>query len=289
MREPMKPREWIFIIFIVILLQFIVQVAAWLYGGNTGALGYVSFAGTVVSIILAVLAIVYSNFQSISQQSSADRISGQVERLIGVTGNIETGKKSLVSTISHLNNLAQKLDESIANQGNINQKVDGIVKKFERSMSKSSISSKDSLSVDGQNMSMGDFNAPFTHGYLAQITQSIFFYYGAKLGLSLTAVSDELVQPILRGIVKDGDSAFDAYNDGMQVISWQFFITHGYLVFVDEQENDYDRKFSLHEDFEESCLKFIEYLKGLSKDVRDSSDEMLLRIVEVCESKLVND
>ncbi|MEZ8154581.1 hypothetical protein ACED23_26400 [Vibrio splendidus] len=66
-KEKVKPREWLYIIFIIILLQFIVQAAAWLYGGNDGALGYISFAGTVVSIILAVLAIVYSYIQSLSQ------------------------------------------------------------------------------------------------------------------------------------------------------------------------------------------------------------------------------
>ncbi len=58
--KKLETREWVFIMLIVVLIQFIIQASAWLYGGNSGALGYLSFAGTAVSIILAVLAIIYS-------------------------------------------------------------------------------------------------------------------------------------------------------------------------------------------------------------------------------------
>lgn len=285
----MKTREWLLIIFIVILLQFIVQVSAWLYGGNTGALGYVSFAGTVVSIILAVLAIVYSNFQSISQQNSAERISSQVEKLIGVTENIEAGKKGLVTSISHLNSLAQKVDESIAHQGSISRKVDGIVRKFESAMSGGTLSDKkisQNSTSTTDNVEEGIFHNPFSHGYIAQLTQCVFFYYGAKLGLTISEVSEALALPILRDIVKEDDTGFDAYNEGMQVVSWQFFVSHGYLILDEGREEDSSRKYSLNKVFERYCAEFVEYLKGISKEDEDSYDKMLIGILEGCESRL---
>ncbi|WP_425543427.1 hypothetical protein, partial [Aeromonas salmonicida] len=66
--KKLETREWIFVILITVLIQFIIQASAWLYGGNSGALGYLSFAGTAVSIILAVLAIIYSFLQSSAQE-----------------------------------------------------------------------------------------------------------------------------------------------------------------------------------------------------------------------------
>ncbi|WP_376882698.1 hypothetical protein [Aeromonas salmonicida] len=79
--KKLETREWIFVILITVLIQFIIQASAWLYGGNSGALGYLSFAGTAVSIILAVLAIIYSFLQSSAQEKSSLNISTQVANL----------------------------------------------------------------------------------------------------------------------------------------------------------------------------------------------------------------
>ncbi|NUE48125.1 hypothetical protein HUC45_24465, partial [Escherichia coli] len=77
---------------ITVLLKHIIQASAWLYGGNSGALGYLSFAGTAVSIILAVLAIIYSFLQSSAQEKSSLNISTQVAKLVDVVQNIEISK-----------------------------------------------------------------------------------------------------------------------------------------------------------------------------------------------------
>ncbi|WCH32275.1 hypothetical protein ONZ60_03945 [Aeromonas salmonicida] len=54
--KKLETREWIFVILITVLIQFIIQASAWLYGGNSGALGYLSFAGTAgIQIISATL------------------------------------------------------------------------------------------------------------------------------------------------------------------------------------------------------------------------------------------
>lgn len=118
----MKTREWFYIIFIVILIQFIVQAAAWLYSGNNGALAYISFAGTVVSIILAVLAIMYSFVQSSSQQQSSSTISSQVDKLMDVVDKIDLSKQSLSDTLSHLNSVSRKLTTPLNNMTKLRKK-----------------------------------------------------------------------------------------------------------------------------------------------------------------------
>ncbi|HGY5264072.1 TPA: hypothetical protein ACNU2R_003483, partial [Aeromonas salmonicida subsp. salmonicida] len=100
--KKLETREWIFVILITVLIQFIIQASAWLYGENSGALGYLSFAGTAVSIILAVLAIIYSFLQSSAQEKSSLNISTQVAKLVDVVQNIEISKGTLQLTLEHL-------------------------------------------------------------------------------------------------------------------------------------------------------------------------------------------
>lgn len=63
-------REWVFSIVIVSLVQAFVWYSAFVNAGSGSALNFISFAGTLVSIILAVLAIGYTYGESISQKKS---------------------------------------------------------------------------------------------------------------------------------------------------------------------------------------------------------------------------
>lgn len=280
----MKTREWLYIIFIVVLLQFIIQVAAWLYGGNSGALNYISFAGTIVSIILAVLAIVYSFVQSISQQSSSEKISSQVEKLIGVTNNIEVSKEGLSDTIRSLSSMAQKIDESIAHQGQIKVQVDNIAAKFDASMTQGAIfshTSKENPSGVGRNKELGK---PFSGMYTGFIMQSLFLYYGKRLGLGLGDIPDSLIMPVLSSFtdVKKGNvRSFKSFNEGLFVGAWQALATNEYIVVDDEMS------FDLNENFEAQCEQYIELRKGnTAEDEKEPEDDILDLVIADCEKRV---
>lgn len=85
-KKTLSTREWCLVIAILSLIQFFVHWVSYQFGGSPNALGYVSFAGTLVSIMLGLIAIIYSFVQSISQSTSVVEIREQVERLI-VAGN----------------------------------------------------------------------------------------------------------------------------------------------------------------------------------------------------------
>lgn len=96
-------REWIFVIILVILSQFLLHQYASNVMNEIQVINYISFSGTIVSIILAILAIVYSFFQSITQQSNSDKIASNLESLTGVASSVNTSVDIMGTQVETLN------------------------------------------------------------------------------------------------------------------------------------------------------------------------------------------
>jgi len=98
----MKTREWILIILLLSIVQAFIWYVSFVNSSNISALGYVSFAGTIISIILAVVAIIYNFTESVGQKNKSDLISIQIEKLRDVVSNIDLKSDSLdiISEIS---------------------------------------------------------------------------------------------------------------------------------------------------------------------------------------------
>ncbi|RUE12482.1 hypothetical protein [Pseudomonas aeruginosa] len=103
-------REWLLTIFIIVILQFILHWLAFQYRGSSNALGYISFAGTVVSIVLGVVAIIYSFVQSISHSTSVEEMRAQVEDLIAATKDINKSKDSLHESTTKIISAVESLN-----------------------------------------------------------------------------------------------------------------------------------------------------------------------------------
>ncbi|MFQ1618559.1 hypothetical protein ACK34R_09885 [Aeromonas veronii] len=73
-------------------------------------MAYVSFAGTIVSIILAVLAIIYSFVQTQAQQSTSDSISREIFRLNDITTRIDDTSKNMTIAVTNLPSVVEKLE-----------------------------------------------------------------------------------------------------------------------------------------------------------------------------------
>lgn len=88
-------REWIQLIITLTIVQAFFWYAVFENSQSSSALGYVSFAGTLVSIILAVLAIGYTYGESVSQKNKGDGLASQINTLGSLIENVELEAKSL--------------------------------------------------------------------------------------------------------------------------------------------------------------------------------------------------
>lgn len=147
-----EKKDFVYIFVISIILQFIIYFLSFIYGGSVTALGYVSFAGTLISIILAVIAIGYTYGESIKQKTSSDQLLVEIAGLrdikdklawqVGVLENIADIKSAVEDTKKAVNgiDLAKSLkqfsdmfEESRSNSPNIIvelDKTEEIIKSF---------------------------------------------------------------------------------------------------------------------------------------------------------------
>ncbi|WP_421222165.1 hypothetical protein [Aeromonas enteropelogenes] len=92
---PFSKREWVQLTILLAIIQAFFWYAVFENSQSASALGYVSFAGTLVSIILAVLAIGYTYGESISQKSKSDGLAEQIKTLGTLIDSVEIEAKSL--------------------------------------------------------------------------------------------------------------------------------------------------------------------------------------------------
>ncbi|MCG6221607.1 hypothetical protein NB600_18320 [Vibrio antiquarius] len=281
--EKMKPREWLYIIFIIILLQFIVQAAAWLYGGNDGALGYISFAGTVVSIILAVLAIVYSYIQSLSQQNSATQISSQVDKLISITERMDMSKNDLTMSLDNLKKVSEKIDITIEHQTQIKEHVESLSNDFKEVDFDKLMGSEDTVSRYAASQKNSDdyFDKPFSGGYVGLSHMCIFLYYAEKKGVTLDQVVDELIIPTFDSFVEFSDDyerkKLVEFYRGSFTNAYQTLASFDFIYVIETGES---RQFALNNGFSDACEQFIEF--AINEESDDRSTDLLQTIISSC-------
>jgi len=105
-------REWLLILFLVLLVQFIVQGSAFVYCNKGSALNYWSLVGTSVSIILALLAIIWSFIQNMVQQKGSSSIASQIERLQSVVLEASKSGVEFSGQVDRLNEVRTQLQET---------------------------------------------------------------------------------------------------------------------------------------------------------------------------------
>lgn len=97
--KKVQTKDWIYLFIISFFLQFIIYYFSYIYGGSVKALGYISFAGTLISIILAVIAIGYTYGESIKQKGSSDQLLLEIASLRDI-------KDKLAGQVDILENIA---------------------------------------------------------------------------------------------------------------------------------------------------------------------------------------
>lgn len=124
-------REWILFIIIISLIQGFVWYSAFVHAGSGSALNFISFAGTLVSIILAVLAIGYTYGESITQKNHSDTVVNQISKLNDAIDTISSQTESFnqIKDISNtLTQYSEKVDSKFERTHQEVRSITGIIK-----------------------------------------------------------------------------------------------------------------------------------------------------------------
>lgn len=113
-KTKFSKREWIHLIITLSIVQAAIWFVSFVYANNSSALGYISFAGTIISIILAVLAIGYTYGESHQQKNSSLTLANQIESLVAIKDKLEIQAESL-SDIKHLKNTLENFSNKVDN------------------------------------------------------------------------------------------------------------------------------------------------------------------------------
>ena len=124
-------REWVFLMVVVMLGQFIVQSAAFVYCGTGSALNYWSLVGISVSIILALLAIIWSYIQNMLQQRSSLNIGAQIERLSATVSDVNKSGVLVKDELDRLDDLSRQLQETVSLTKESRQEIHAMGQKVE--------------------------------------------------------------------------------------------------------------------------------------------------------------
>lgn len=94
----------------LLITQWSVEAA-----GNREVIDYVSFAGTVVGMILAILAIVYSYLSNASQRSDAEALRIQISNLNDAIGKAQVSGSQFTSEVNRLEEIRETIAQTAAN------------------------------------------------------------------------------------------------------------------------------------------------------------------------------
>ncbi|WP_447826764.1 hypothetical protein [Aeromonas hydrophila] len=110
-KNHFKTREWWMLIVLIVLIQWVVHFWSTEAMSSSEMVSYVSFAGTLVSTILAVLAIIYSFIQSASQQTSSEIISREVYRLQDIVNAVNSSAAKVNESLEKLPGIIDNLEK----------------------------------------------------------------------------------------------------------------------------------------------------------------------------------
>lgn len=89
-------REWLMLIVILLMLEAGALVASHAFMSNQDVINYISFASTIASLLLAVLAIVYGFYQSESQKRVGDGIEVHLLKITNATDKMSAVSQELM-------------------------------------------------------------------------------------------------------------------------------------------------------------------------------------------------
>lgn len=161
-KSKFTKREWIHLIITLSIIQAFIWWVSFQFSNSSNALGYVSFAGTLISIILAVLAIGYTYGESQQQKNSSNTLSTQIDSLIKIKEKLEIQADALIG-IKELHNFLGSFDQKI--DGHFKEtktKIDTFANSFQ-SFDGKKMDIAVSEIIDSKEILSGIFNSKTSH------------------------------------------------------------------------------------------------------------------------------
>lgn len=188
-------REWILLVVILLLMQFIVHWLSLKYGSSVSALGYVSFAGTVVSILLGLIAIIYAFVQSFTQANSVIEIREQVEKLIAAGDDIAKSKDDLHLSAVELGEITSELSNKINESILATKEVEGRVVKLSDAFA-SQKAPTESFEPRKEGSVSDEVRSVVNSKRIWLTTSMVAVAEGIKLGWRLDEIKEKLIIPV---------------------------------------------------------------------------------------------
>ncbi len=102
--------ELILSVVLIMLVEGLIFYLAAMHSGSVSAMNYVSFAGTLLSIVLAVIAIIYTMVESLKQSNTSEQILSGAFEVKNSAGDIADEVKSLKKLRIEIESISRNVD-----------------------------------------------------------------------------------------------------------------------------------------------------------------------------------
>ncbi|WP_338779558.1 hypothetical protein [Metabacillus sp. FJAT-52054] len=113
-KEGEFPNERDFFYIVSFLIIVVIFIVSHRLSDNTDVVAYVGFAGTIVSILLAVIAIIYSFYQSSTYENSTKKLDITANKIENITNELSEVAK-IGGNIADLKGIVEKIDNTVTN------------------------------------------------------------------------------------------------------------------------------------------------------------------------------
>ena len=125
--KKFSSREWLLVIALITATEYWLLQTSYMFRNWQEVLNYLSFAGTVASLVLAVIAILYSFSQGESQQQANGKLSQIAEELAGASDGLRRTDQNLHGQLDRGDAMLARLASMEGLLTNSNQKLDGLL------------------------------------------------------------------------------------------------------------------------------------------------------------------
>ncbi|MCU4794632.1 hypothetical protein [Bacillus cereus] len=110
--SPQELHEWVekkdLAYWLIIIILFAISSYTYKYSSNDAVITHWGFAGTIVSIILAIIAIVYTFFDNFTSKSSHQKLEESADRIKDITKKLDSN--NLVDSSNKIEEIGSKLE-----------------------------------------------------------------------------------------------------------------------------------------------------------------------------------
>ncbi|PFD01867.1 hypothetical protein CN995_10120 [Bacillus cereus] len=156
--SPQELHEWVekkdLAYWLIIIILFAVSSYTYKYSSNDAVITHWGFAGTIVSIILAIIAIVYTFFDNFTSKSSHQKLEESADRIKDITKKLDSN--NLVDSSNKIEEIGLKLEAITSKMDkqleSINNGINDMHNNTSRSFSQFNKKLDDHLGLKAQNI-----------------------------------------------------------------------------------------------------------------------------------------